>query len=251
MSEEPKVKSLYKALKILESFLYGDAYKGVSDIAKEMGYPKSTVSNILTTYQMLGFLEMEKRSGKYKLGPKALELSNRTYQTNDILKTVQPYIHEIAEFTNEEVLLATRQKNDVVYIGMDCIRGGSVRRFVIGARAPLYCTGIGKAILFSDSDDEIKKLFEGDLIKYTENTITDYHTFLKHLNEQRSRGFSIDNMEHEYGIRCVAVPLRNQDGEIIAGLSVSGPSLRMPDDVLYKYGNRLMEVSNKLSYLLL
>lgn len=243
LNENSVVKSLQKALKVLECFLTDDQYKGVTEIAKMLGYPKSTVSNILSTFQLEGFVEIDKRSGKYKLGVRSLELSSHTYQGNSVRKILQPYMEGLAEKFREEILLATPSGFDVVYIGMTVFQEGLSRRYVIGDRAPMYCTGIGKAMMFQMDNEKIRKIFEKPVKKFTNNTITEYDALISDLNDARERQYAIDNMEHEYGIKCVAVPIRNITGEIIAGLSVSGPSLRMTKDKIEKYGQQLLDVS--------
>lgn len=251
MSDEPKVKSLYKALCVLECFLEGDPIKGVSEIAQYLDLPKSTVSNILSTYVMMDFIELDKRSGKYKLGLRALELSNRTYQMNDTRKIMQPYMEEFATYTGEEVLLAVRRDNEVVYVGSVSVKEGLSRRYVIGTRAPMYCTGIGKAMLFQETEKQVRSIFENGVTKFTDNTIQDFYVFMAHLEELKAQGYSVDNMEHEYGIRCVAVPIYNQAGAIVAGMSISGPSLRMEDDHIREYGERLKAMSKQVSRLII
>lgn len=243
--DEPKVKSLYKALKVLECFLEGDTHKGVSEIAQTLNLPKSTVSNILSTYLMTNLLELDKVTGKYRLGIRALELSNRTYQNNDIRAIMQPYIDELAKWTNEEILLAVCRDHDVVYIGMSCDKEGS-RHYVIGSRAPMYCTGIGKAMLMDATEEDLRIVFERGTVAFTDNTILDIDAFRQHMLQCRRQRYCVDNMEHEYGIRCVAVPIRNQVGDIVAGMSISGPSLRIPDEKIALYGQRLIEISERV-----
>jgi len=245
------VKSLLKALKVLEYFLNDYEPKSVTEIANALGYPKSTVSNILSTFHQEGFVEVDRQSGKYKLGIRSLELSSHTYQGNSVRRILHPYMEQLAEKTREEVLLATPSGFDVVYIGMTLFQGGVSRRYVIGSRAPMYCTAIGKAMLFKTDDEKIREMFNDRIIKFTENTITVYDKFIEHLNISRARGYAIDNMEHEYGIKCVAVPLYNQMGEIVAGISISGPSLRMSDETLEIYSTYLLEVASNVKRLLI
>lgn len=247
-----KVKSLYKALLVLEEFMKTDTYLGVNQIAESLSLPKSTVSNVLSVYESRGFVERDIHSGKFKLGIKALELSNHTYQTNDIRRVLQPYMQELGRFSMENVLLATYNDGEVVYIGaVHEERSTFIGRYLIGVRAPAYCTGIGKAMLAFLGPEEERRVLERGLRPFTENTIVDPARLSEELEGVRRRGYAIDNMEHEFGIKCIGVPVRNAGGEVIAGLSISGPSLRMSDDKIQEYGIQLLEATRKASLMLI
>lgn len=247
-----KVKSLYKALLILEEFMTADTYLGVNQIAEALNLPKSTVSNVLSVYENRGFVERDSHSGKFKLGIKALELSNHTYQTNDVRRILQPFMQELGRYSMENVLLATYNGGEVVYIGaVHEERTTFNGRYLIGVRAPVYCTGIGKAMLAFLGEAELKRVLEKGLRPFTENTITDEAQLRAELKKIRQQGFAVDNMEHEFGIKCVGVPIRNSEGEVVAGMSISGPSPRMSEDKIEDYSHHLMEAARKASGMLI
>ncbi|NHN30307.1 hypothetical protein G9U52_10720 [Paenibacillus sp. S3N08] len=100
---------------------------------------------------------------------------------------------------------------------------------MLGVKALLYCTGIGKGMLAYLPDDRIKTVVERGLTAITDSTITNKEALIRDLQQIRARGYSIDNMEHEYGIRCIFMPIRNKRREVIAGLSISGSSLRFDE----------------------
>jgi DNA-binding IclR family transcriptional regulator len=114
----------------------------------------------------------------------------------------------------------------------------------------MYCTGVGKAILAYLPQDILDQVAANGFEKYTPNTITDIVSLKKELSSIRERGYAIDNMEHEYGIKCVAVPVKNIRGEIVGGFSISGPSLRFGDQKLSEYANLLTSMSLELSKLI-
>lgn len=247
-----KVKSLYKALLILEEFMKTDTYLGVNQIAESLSIPKSTVSNVLSVYESRGFVERNKHSGKFKLGIKALELSNHTYLANDIRRVLQPFMQELACYSMENVLLATYNDGEVVYIGaVHAERSVFGGQYVIGVRAPAYCTGIGKAMLAFLGPEEEQRVVEKGFQSFSENTIVDAEHLAKELEKIRHQGYAIDNMEHEFGVKCVGVPVRNAEGEVVAGLSISGPSLRMGDDKIKEYSVRLLDATRRVSAILI
>lgn len=251
-TDKIKVKSLYKALLILEEFMTADTYLGVNQIAEALRLPKSTVSNVLSVYESRGFVERDVHSGKFKLGIKALELSNHTYQTNDVRRTLQPFMQELGRYSMENVLLATYNGGEVVYIGaVHEERTTFNGRYLIGVRAPVYCTGVGKAMLAFLGEKELHWVLEKGLRPFTENTITDEAGLRQELEKIRGQGYAVDNMEHEFGIKCVAVPVRDSEGEVVAGLSISGPSLRMSEEKIQDYSRRLMDVVHRASGMLI
>jgi DNA-binding IclR family transcriptional regulator len=251
-TDKIKVKSLYKALLILEEFMAADTYLGVNQIAEALQLPKSTVSNVLSVYESRGFVKRDAHSGKFKLGIKALELSNHTYQTNDVRRILQPFMQELGRYSMENVLLATYNGGGVVYIGaVHEERTTFNGRYLIGVRAPVYCTGVGKAMLAFLGEKELRWVLEKGLRPFTENTITDEAGLRRELETIRGQGYAVDNMEHEFGIKCVAVPVRDSEGEVVAGLSISGPSLRMSEEKIQDYSRHLMDAVHRASGMLI
>nr|WP_246421611.1 IclR family transcriptional regulator C-terminal domain-containing protein [Texcoconibacillus texcoconensis] len=123
----------------------------------------------------------------------------------------------------------------------------------VGRRAPLYCTGVGKAILAYLESDELQEIVERISFEpKTKFTITTKEEFLIVLDKVRLRGYSIDDEEHEEGIRCAAAPIFNHEGRVIAGVSIAGPSQRMTDEKLDRDSlivrQRAQEISAKLGY---
>jgi len=248
--EEVKVKSLYKALKLLDFFTIDSPERGISELAELSGMYKSSVHNIVTTFEKCGFLEKNTENNKYRLGVKILQLNHTLYMTNDLRNTVRPYMEKICQYCNEYVYFAIPSENEVIYLDAVYPSGIISGRSIIGIKAPMYCTGIGKAILAHMTTDEIEKVIAAGLISFTPNTITQKDKLLKELELIRERGYAIDNMEHEYGIKCVAVPIRNIRGSVIAAISVSGPSLRFTDEKIAEYARFLLNISSELNGLI-
>lgn len=244
--EDVKVKSLYKALKLLDYFTLDIPERGISELAELSGMLKSTVHNIVTTFEKCGFLEKNTDNSKYRLGIKLLELNNTLYMTNDLRKIVRPYMESICEFCNESVYFGIMTEHEVIYLDTVYPKGTIAGKSIIGIKAPLYCTGIGKAILAYLPDEEVNEVANMGMVPFTQNTIIDREKLLDDMAQIRKRGYSIDNMEHEYGIKCVAVPIRNIRDKVVAAISVSGPSLRFTDDKILEYSNIILNISKEL-----
>ena len=243
--EEPKVKSLLKAMNLLDMFLLPPYEYGVSDLAREFNYPKSTVHNIFSTFALYGLLKYDDSTQKYRLGAKAAELGNAFRKNNTTISIMHPHLCKISEKLKETVFLATLSEDEVLYIDASISPFSSTNN-VVGIRAPLYCTGIGKAMLACLDDQTINRILSKPMKSFTPDTKTTPEELWNDIYFTRENGYSIDNMEHEFGVKCVAVPLLNQAGHLKGAISVSGPSLRFQDDTICEYAKILLEVASEV-----
>lgn len=246
-SEKRLVNSVVRAIHILESFNYNEKM-GVTEISKRLGLPKSTTHVIVNTLVHEGILEKDINTNHYQLGLKLFELGNRARSNLEIRKIATPYLKELNEFFDETVHLTILDNYEVLYI--ECFESTKRLRTysVIGVRAPLHCTAVGKAIMAFLPEKEIEKVIEEKgLQRFTENTITEKEHLMKELDKVRKLGYAVDNMEHEEGVRCVGAPLRNHLGNVFASISVSGPSQRLESKKIPDIAKRVMSVANEIS----
>lgn len=223
-----KVKSLYKALKLLDCFSEQNTLLGISEVSEKAALPKSTVHNIFSTFAVCGILVQDSKTGKYHLGPKIVQLSNSYFASSTSMKAVSSEMEKLSSIFNENVYYGTLFEDQVLYL--EAVHGSTLSRStsIIGATAPLHCTGIGKCILAWLSDPAlIDRLCKKGLRKFTDNTITSRTLLEKELAEIREQGYAVDNMEHEYGVKCVAVPIFRSNGVLSGAISISCPSLRV------------------------
>ena len=123
-------------------------------------------------------------------------------------------------------------------------------RKILGEHAPMYCTGLGKALLAFMPEEEQLKYAPDEFVKFTENTLTSKEELLEDLRRIRERGYSIDNMEHEYGVACVAVPIFGHDGTPVAAISISGPSPRFQHQAIVQAATVMKEILRPTQYVL-
>lgn len=241
MESDIKVKSLYKAVKLLDCFTITAPERGISELAEMTGMLKSTVHNIVTTFEKCRILEKNPENNKYRLGLKILQLGNNFLSTNDIRNSIKPFLARISEKISENVYFVVLSDDEALYLDAVYPSMFSPGRTIIGNRAPLFCTGVGKAMLANLSVEDVKRILSKGMPSYTRNTITDEARLMEELTAVQQRGYAVDNMEHEYGIKCVAAPLFNSNGKVMGAISVSGPSLRFSDDTIRKYAEILLE----------
>ena len=175
-----KVKSLYKAIRLLDCFMEGTPVLGVTELAEKTGMLKSTVSNILSTFEAAGLVEKDRSNGKYRMGVKNLEYSNQIHLDNDLRRVLHPTMERIANLCGETVYLATFYGTEIIYLDSIFPRSNATGKNLIGLSAPAYCTGIGKALLAYQPPEVVDKVLGLPLTAFTPNTIrrvgADYHS---------------------------------------------------------------------------
>jgi DNA-binding IclR family transcriptional regulator len=217
-----KVQSLDRAFDILELLSREQHGLNLTEIGNRLDLHKSTVYRLLQALKQRGYIEKSVQ-GSYRLGMEFIELSS-LYLNNLELKTeAQPILRELSTLSGNTSFLARLQENEVVYIDkMETYN--SLRKYsIIGQRAPLYCTALGKSMLAGKTGDQIRQLYrDADLRAFTERTITSVDVLLDEIEKTRRRGWSLDDEEYEQGLRCVGAPIRDYRNEVIAAVSTSG-----------------------------
>ncbi len=248
MERENMVKSVSRALDIIALVSMKKEGLGVTEIANQMDINKSSVYRILTTLAQYGYIEQDVDSGRYRLGYTFLDISSKLLDSIDIRTEAKPYLQELGKVTDEVIHLVVYDHDEVVYIekyeGTETLRMHSK----VGRRAPMHCTGVGKAILAylpaAKSDDIINRK---GLPVHTKYTITDRAKFLSELEAVKQRGYALDLQENEVGITCIAVPIFDHAGNAVAALSVSGPTIRMTDERMEELKPHVLETGSNIS----
>jgi DNA-binding IclR family transcriptional regulator len=199
---------------------------------------------------MCGFIEKNGTNGKYRLGKKLLTLSNVLYSTDQTKAIIKPYMDKIAEECQETVYFAVPSGSEIIYVEGSYPSGMLYARSIAGVKSEMYCTGVGKAILAHSGDELFQEVVRKGFKAYTSFTLVNEIALKNDLESTRKRGYAIDNMEHEYGIRCVSVPVHNSHGNLIGALSISGPSLRVMDDKVVFFVQKLKEAVAELRNIL-
>ena len=240
---EPKVRSLEKAMRILECFSVKTPELGITQIAEKLDLSKSNVHNIVSTFTKLGYLE-KSDNGKYSLGIKMLEYSFVVNEHLGYPRAVYDIINDISHKSGEIVYFGIPYRDKVLYLyvahPLSRLQMMPYRE-ILGETAPLYCTGIGKGILAFMPEEEWPGRITKDRKPFTKDTILDYDLIIQDLKNSRSRGYSIDNSEREPDIRCIGIPVYNLSGKLIAGTSISGPVNAMTDEKIIEHAKLLQE----------
>ncbi len=242
METEYKVKSLAKAMGVLECFSDRRPELGVTEIALMLDLHKSTVHNIANTFEQMGYLSQNQETGKYSLGVKLLQFSYIINNHMGLEKFFLPFMKKIASRLSLIVYLGIPHGNEVLYIACAFPDENVGWRNILGEHAPMYCTGLGKAMLSFLPKDLQEKYVSLPLERFTEATITDKETLKKDLQLTRERGWSVDSMEHEYGVTCIGIPIFAHDGRVVAAVSISASSLLLRPEVLETSATTMREI---------
>lgn len=241
------LKSLRKAMRVLDCFSLEESRLTLTDIARKAGLPLSTTHRILATLRDVGLVEQQGNRDLYRLGLKLLELGSVVLANMEVHREALPCIEELVRETGETVHLGVFDGSQVVSIEKMDSPHGLASNVTIGKGAPAYCTGVGKALLAFQPENVVDGVCRQRLARHTPQTITDRAKLRKELAQVRAQGYAVDNAEHQPDVRCVAAPIRNHSGSVIASLSISGPATRIPKERIPVLAVRVREAAAKLS----
>lgn len=248
MDRENMVKSVSRALDIITILSLKKGGLGVTEIANQIDINKSSVYRILSTLVQYGYVEQDQETGRYKLGYKFLEISSKLLESIDLRAEAQPFLKQLENETNEVIHLVVYDQGEVVYI--EKLEGNQLLRMhsQVGKRAPMHCTSVGKAILAHLPREIVLNILEQKgMPVHTDKTITDKDEFMKELIRVKECGCAYDLEENEYGITCIAVPVFDHLGKVLAAVSISGTTLRMTDERLAQLQKRMIQIGEQIS----
>lgn len=221
------IQSVERALRILEQFTLSEPKITLSDLAKKTGLKRTTCYGIAETLLKHKYLDYDESTGKYSLGVSNYILGQLYAQSMEIRAIASPYINQLADKYQTAVHLVVPDGYDAVYID----KVGETESFRIlsrvGKRAELFAAAISKVVLAYQEESVLDQLLSKPMPRYTINSITDPFTFRKMLNEVRERKIALDNEELDVGLVCIATPIENNRGDLVAVISVSGISEKM------------------------
>jgi DNA-binding IclR family transcriptional regulator len=246
--------SVKKTFKVLEIFTPNQPELGVTEINRLLGVDKSSISRILITLTSAGFLERNSLNRKYRLGWKLVDLGNRVmsryYNVRDY---ASPFMEELGKRINEIIHLSILDRNEIVYLEKKGEGQTLTVATKIGGRNPAHASAMGKVLLSGLSQDELAEILtHSPLQRFTSTTITEIPKLLKELEKVRKQGFAIDNEESFAGIRCVAAPIKDDKGKIIAAISATVPKQRMTKQRMVEIKKHIIGtvslISNQIKY---
>lgn len=222
------VQAVERAFKILITLCNADGGMSLGELSGRVGLHKSTVHRLLQSLINYQLASQDPNTRLYRAGLKIFELAHQVLSKIDLRGQALPELKELSQRLNETIHLAVLDNDEMIYIDKQETQRTIRMYSAIGKRGPLHCTGVGKVLLAYLPEERLEQIIKKKgLHRYTEKTITSPSELKRHLALVRKRGYAIDDTEHEPEIRCVACPIRNYTGEVIAAISLTVPASRM------------------------
>lgn len=238
-----------KAMDILDCLGETGVPLSASEISRKLDMSRSTVYRLLTTLATGGYVSQDPASPeKYRLGFKIPELANSLLESIQLRQQALPFLQALKDVANETVHLVIMDRGQVTYIDkVECSQAVRMHS-AIGRRGFAHCTAVGKAMLAFMSEEDVEGVIEEHgLPACTPNTITDKEVLLRELKRVRQRGYAVDDIENEEGIRCVGAPIFDHRGRPVAALSVSGPAFRLSMECIQELVGPVTLTASKIS----
>ncbi|MBA7512352.1 Transcriptional regulator KdgR [subsurface metagenome] len=241
------IHSVENAFSLLEALADKGLELGIAEICKKIVLPKGTIHRLLGTLKNLGYIEQNPRNRKYYLTVKIFKLGTAVTDKVGLVQII-PYMKELSQQFNETVNLAILDRDEITYlysVGSDNTLRLDLK---IGSNQPAYCAAVGKVLLAYLSEQKLVSYLERIKLKsYTPYTTTSKEYLKKDLKFIREREYSFVNEEYMVGVSCVAVPLKDKQGKVYAGLSFSVPTVRMDKEKLPHLIDSLISTAKKIT----
>lgn len=247
--ESPKAQMLNRAVRILECFSQERPELGVREVARLVSVPSSVTGRLMCAMKELGILSQNPNTKTYSIGPRVLTWAGTYLSTSDVRNLAFPYLESLHDETQETISLYILDGNERVCV--ERLESTQNVRFVaprVGRHLPLHAGSAGKVMLAFLPDWRREEIISGGALqRLTEKTIVDPSILRQELVRIRQQGYAISNGEWILDASGIAAPIFDRNGEIVAALTISGPTQRFTDDVIPRYVQRVSEIAGVIS----
>jgi DNA-binding IclR family transcriptional regulator len=242
MSES--IRAVERALDVLQCFTGQTPELTMSQISELIGINKSTVHRLLSTLEKKRFVERDRLTGMYKPGLRLLQIASLAMEHNNLRRLAAPFLRDLYSQYLENVNLSLLDGADVIYV--EVVESSQRVKLAAapGQRLPAFCTASGKAILAFLPEDDVKRILERGMPRYTRSTLVSSEDFFEDVGRIRERGFAMSVEEFEDGINAVAAPICAQP---IASVSIAGPAYRLTRERMLEVGPHLVFAAKNIS----
>lgn len=244
------VKSADRLMTVLEHLAsVGEAT--FASIANDLGYPNSSTHQLLRTMASRGFIEFSSTSRTYRLGAKVWKVGRAYRDQGELVRHAQPLMDELAKSLGETIQLARLDGTENIYLAISESPQPMKLVSAVHSRLPAHTTGLGKVLLSGLDDAELRRRYQGvELERMTARTITDVEELISAIGQIRVQGFGEDREEYVVGCRCVAMPIHDAGGTVVAALSVSVPTPRYNSDLAARMHAELRSMVSDIEVML-
>ena len=247
-SDQNTIKSLERAMEVFEFLSEGQGMP-LTQLATDLNQSPATVYRILVTLEKRGLVEFDHVAQLWHIGPRSFVIGARFIRRTNLVERARPIMRKLMEDTGETANLGVQQENSVLFLSQVETQASIRAFFPPGTLSPMHASGIGKALLAHMDELRLKTFFnKTQFERFTDYSITEPNALRAHLSDIRTRGYSMDNEEKNAGMRCIAAPVFDFNGEAIAGISVSGPTSRIEPARLEELIAPVMNAAQALTF---
>lgn len=243
------IQVIERMMSLLDALAMSPDPASLKQLAAATELHPSTAHRILAAMTAARFVERQD-AGNYRLGIRLLELGNLVKSRINLREIALPFMQRLHESIGEAINLGIRHEDELVYLERTSSGRSLVRVvYLVGGRAPLHLTSVGKLFLAADTAQEVKEYAKRTgLPGKTPHSLTTLTTLEKELDKVRRHGIAFDNEEAEIGLKCVAAPIRDDESRLVAGLSVSAPVDRHDPDWVTLVRQTADDISHALGF---
>lgn len=242
------IQSVERAIRILKSFSRERPERGVNELARDLGWHKSTVSRLMTTLERAALLSRNPDTDRYQLGMGLIALAAQVVSYADVRREARKWLRELSTSCQETVNLVVLDAGQVFNLEQFVPQERRVMSIGwVGRRMPIHCTAAGKVLLANLPEEEWEQYLPLTLEKYTWRTIVNHDDLLQELAQVRMQGYGLSQEELEEGLNSIAVPIYDHDGLVQSAASIAGPAYRVTSDQFPSLITKLSEVTSEIS----
>ena len=239
-------RTVAKAITILQQFSVEEPQLGVSELSRRLGLTRSTVHRLLATLREGGLIEQNPSTHKYRLGRTAVDLGYNAIYSDPLLVTALPYLYFLSDQIGETAYLGERRGDEVATV-LHVLSHSAREQMHWYDRLPLHSSSSGKVLLAHAEESDLSAVVEKGLPGHTEHTVTDPVVLREDMERIREQGFAACFEEYKLGVNAIAVPIADQEGKVVAALTVLGPAYTFTRDKAMASLERLKAVSREIS----
>ncbi|MEC9196188.1 MAG: IclR family transcriptional regulator [Pseudomonadota bacterium] len=247
-SPKDGVQSVSRALGLLQKLARSDDGLRVSDLARSTGLAVSTTHRLLTTLEQHGFTQFETETNLWHVGREAFTVGSAFGRRRNYIAPALPFLRRLRDATRETANLGILDDDQLITVSQ--VESREIMRAISppGGRVPVFCSGMGKAIVSTWRDEDILSLVtRAGLPRMTAKSLRNPDEVLKDIEKTRARGYALDDEEHVTGLRCVAAEVWSPQGEAVCAISVSGLAARLDAARIDEIGQHVRKAANDLT----
>ncbi|WP_281825859.1 HTH-type transcriptional regulator BhcR [Jannaschia rubra] len=228
-TEQNTIKSLDRALMVLDELSHMES-ASLSELAQGLEESPATVYRILSTFALHGVVEVDAAQQTWHIGADAFRIGSAFLRRTSLVERSRAVLRGLMKTTGETANLGVEKDGAVLFVSQVETHAPIRAFFPPGTLSPLHASGIGKVLLAHAPAGRLEQVAAKGLESFTPHTLADLGRLRADLDLIRVRGHAVDDQERNLGMRCIAAPIRNVHGEVVAGISVSGPTSRVSPD---------------------